>query len=162
MKWMAKWKNLLKTAHWKLKSTSASMETMSRLKRHRHLVRSVLLFSFSGALLFAGLLTLWVSSWNLPDLSAFNSRKVSESTKIYDRTGEVLLYDLHRGAQRTIVPYSEISRNVKNATVAIEDDAFWQHNGIRPKAILRAVFANLMEGDLLGGQRGSTFTQQVF
>ncbi len=137
------------------------MESMQHFKRHPHLIRSLVLFFLSGALCLAALLTLWVSSWNLPDLSSFNSRKVSESTKIYDRTGEILLYDLHKGAQRTIVPYSEISLNVKNATVAIEDDAFWQHHGIRPKAILRAILANLRDGDLLGGQGGSTITQQV-
>ena len=132
------------------------------MRRHKkHILRSLILLCLSVGLLAAGLLTLWVSSWKLPDLSSFDSRKVSESTKIYDRTGKVLLYDLHRGAQRTVVPYSEISRNVKNATVAIEDSEFWQHNGVRPKAILRAVLTNLAEGDLLGGQGGSTITQQV-
>ena len=134
---------------------------MSHHRKRRHFIRNLLLLFFSGGLFVAGVLTLWVSSWKLPDLSDFNTRKVSESTKIYDRTGEVLLYDLHRGAQRTIVPYSEISRNVKNATVAIEDTEFWQHNGIRIKAIFRAVFANFFAGNLLGGQGGSTITQQV-
>ena len=134
---------------------------MSRLKKHRHLIRSAFLLLLSIAFLTTGLFTLWVSSWKLPDLSQFGNRKVSESTKIYDRTGEVILYDLHKGAQRTIVPYSEISRNIKNATVAIEDSEFWQHRGIRPKAILRAVFTNLFKGNLLGGQGGSTITQQV-
>ncbi|MSU56116.1 MAG: PBP1A family penicillin-binding protein [Candidatus Taylorbacteria bacterium] len=135
---------------------------MHRHHRHRrHLIRSVVLLSLSGGLFALGLLTLWVSSWKLPDLSDFSDRKVSESTKIYDRTGTTVLYDLHKGAQRTVVPYSEISRNVKNATVAIEDNEFWQHNGIRIKAIFRAIFANLSEGNLLGGQGGSTITQQV-
>jgi 1A family penicillin-binding protein len=63
--------------------------------------------------------------------------------------------------RRTIVPYENISRHIKNATVAIEDDTFFQHHGIRPLAILRAVLANLQGGDLLGGQGGSTITQQV-
>ncbi len=134
---------------------------MPRRKKHRHFIRSIFLALLSGALLSGGFFALWVSSWKLPDISEFHNRKVSESTKIYDRTGTVLLYDLHRGAQRTVVSYGEMSRHIKNATVAIEDSEFWQHRGIRLKAILRAVFTNLFEGNLLGGQGGSTITQQV-
>ena len=133
---------------------------MRRKKRH-HFIKGFALLVLSGGLLTAGLLVLWVSSWKIPSISEFNNRKVSESTKIYDRTGEIALYDLHKNAQRTIVLYSEISLNVKNATVAIEDSEFWQHNGVRPKAVLRAVLTNLLEGNLLGGQGGSTITQQV-
>lgn len=134
---------------------------MTRRHHHRHIVRSIILLTLSLCLLVSGFLALWVSSWKLPSLSEFETRKVSESTKIYDRTGEVLLYDLHRSAQRTIVPYGEISSTVKNATVAIEDSEFWQHKGIRVKAIFRAVLTNLSQGNLLGGQGGSTITQQV-
>lgn len=134
---------------------------MSLHKKHRHFIRSLFLAVLSVALLSGGFFALWVSSWKLPDISDFHNRKVSESTKLYDRTGTILLYDLHRNAQRTVVPYGEISLNVKNATVAIEDSEFWQHKGVRVKAILRAVFTNLFEGNLLGGQGGSTITQQV-
>lgn len=104
-------------------------------------------------------MALWVSTWKLPDISAFRERKTTESTKIYDRTGEILLYDLNAGAKRTIIPYTDIARNIKNATVAIEDDTFWQHRGIRPESFLRAIFANL--GSISFSQGGSTITQQV-
>ena len=50
---------------------------------------------------------------------------------------------------------------MKNATVAIEDDQFYNHIGIDVKAIIRAAVSNFQEGDLLGGQGGSTITQQV-
>lgn len=110
-------------------------------------------FFFSGALL------LWASSLKAPDLRSFDQRKIEQSTKIYDKTGEILLYDLHQNIQRTIIPYEEMSRNIKNATVAIEDAEFYEHNGIKPTAILRAVFVNLTS---LGfSQGGSTITQQV-
>jgi len=134
---------------------------MRRLRKHRHVLWSLLLLCLSFGFLSAGFMALWVSSWKLPDLSAFGSRKVSESTKIYDRTGTVLLYDLHKNTRRTVVPYIDISRNVKNATVAIEDSEFWQHRGVRITAIFRAVLTNLFQGNLLGGQGGSTITQQV-
>lgn len=112
-------------------------------------------------LIVSGFLLLWVSTLEIPDLSSFEERRVLQSTKIYDRTGEVLLYDLHQDVRRTIVPYENISRHIKNATVAIEDDTFFEHHGIRPLSIVRAVFANIMGGNLLGGQGGSTITQQV-
>lgn len=117
-----------------------------------------------GTVLFlvvAGLVLLWVSTLEIPDLSSFEQRRVLQSTKIYDRTGEILLYDLHQDVRRTIVPYEDISRHLKNASVAIEDDTFFEHGGIRPLRILKAVFDNLMGGNLLGGQGGSTITQQV-
>ncbi len=107
----------------------------------------------------AGIL-IWVSTLEIPDLSAFDERRVLQSTKIYDRTGEILLYDLHQDVKRTIVPFEEISRNIKNATIAIEDDQFYNHMGIDVKAILRAFLANFSQGNL-SGQGGSTITQQV-
>lgn len=109
----------------------------------------------------AGGLLLFISTLDIPDLSAFEQRRVLQSTKIYDRTGEIVLYDLNQDVRRTVVPYEDISRHVKNAAVAIEDDTFFSHFGIRPLRILKAVFDNLTTGDLLGGQGGSTITQQV-
>jgi penicillin-binding protein 1C len=60
-----------------------------------------------------------------------------------------------------VVPFEEISYHIKNATVAIEDDNFYNHYGIEPFSILRAILANFQKGDLLSGQGGSTITQQV-
>jgi penicillin-binding protein 1C len=113
-----------------------------------------------GILTLAGLF-IWISTLDIPDLSAFEERRVLQSTKLYDRTGEFMLYDLGKDVRRTVVPFSDISHHIKNATVAIEDDQFYNHYGIRPKAILRAGWANVTDGDLLGGQGGSTITQQV-
>ncbi len=111
--------------------------------------------------LLAGGVFLWVATLDIPDLSTFEERRVLQSTKIYDRTGEILLYDLHQDVKRTIIPFENISRHIKNATVAIEDDDFYNHIGIDVKAIIRAALSNLSKGNLLGGQGGSTITQQV-
>ena len=73
-------------------------------------------------LIAAGLLFIWVSRLEIPNLSAFDQRRVLQSTKIYDRTGEVLLYDLHQDVKRTVVSFTDISRHAKNATVGIEDE----------------------------------------
>lgn len=116
---------------------------------------------FVTGLVLAGGLFIWVSTLEIPDLSSFEQRRVLQSTKIYDRTGEIMLYDLHQDVRRTIVPFEDISYHIKNATVAIEDDQFYNHIGVSPRGILRAALSNLNQGDLLGGQGGSTITQQV-
>lgn len=108
----------------------------------------------------AGALLIFISTLNIPDLSAFEQRRVLQSTKIYDRTGEIVLYDLNQDVRRTVIPYENISHHIKNATVAIEDDTFFSHWGVRPLSIMRALWYNFTGGDLRG-QGGSTITQQV-
>ncbi len=118
------------------------------------LILIVIIFSISAFFL-------WATTVQIPDFGLFESRKVSQSTKLYDRTGTILLYDVHKDVRRTIVPFESISPFVKNASVAIEDDQFYQHIGIQPKAILRAILVNLHLRDGYAGQGGSTITQQV-
>ncbi|MCA9359907.1 penicillin-binding protein [Candidatus Kaiserbacteria bacterium] len=130
-------------------------------KNWKEIIIDLILFGFVIFLVITGSLLVWISTLEIPDLSTFEERRVLQSTKIYDRTGEVLLYDLHQDVKRTSIPFEEMSRHVKNATVAIEDDQFYNHFGIDIRAIIRAAISNFTSGDLLGGQGGSTITQQV-
>jgi penicillin-binding protein 1C len=114
-----------------------------------------------ASLIAAGLLLIWLATLDLPNLDNFEERKVAQSTKILDRTGEIVLYDIHGEIKRTLVPLNEISTYLQKATIAIEDRNFYEHNGIQFSAIMRAVISNFFEGDLLSGQGGSTITQQV-
>lgn len=114
---------------------------------------------FGSGFLMTGILILWVALLPTPDLTAFEQRQVVQSTKIYDRTGEILLYDLSQDVRRSIVPLSDISPYIQNATVAVEDDRFYQHFGIRPISFIRAVIVNITKGSFAQG--GSTITQQV-
>lgn len=126
--------------------------------------RITLQIGLAAGLISAGLIFLWIGSFKMPDFQAFDLRKVTQSTKIYDRTGEILLYDVHENVRRTVIAFDDMSRHIKNATVAIEDAEFYEHNGIKPTAILRAVLSNaLITLHLRGGytQGGSTITQQV-
>jgi 1A family penicillin-binding protein len=122
-------------------------------------IKKFIIFLFSLGLFGSGSLFLWAATLQIPDLSTFEDRKVLQSTKIYDKTGEILLYDVHKDIQRTVVPLSEISHHMKNATVAIEDAEFYKHHGIQPTSILRAVLVNIGARDFEQG--GSTITQQV-
>ena len=80
---------------------------------------------------------------DLPNPTKISQRQVVESTKVYDRTGQVILYDIHGEEKRTVIPFEEIPRFVKNATVVIEDDNFYHHFGLDWPGILRAAWANL-------------------
>jgi len=103
---------------------------------------------------------IWASSLKIPDFHSFEGIKVVNSTKIYDRTGQILLYDIHQDIKRTDIPFEQMSVNIKNATVAIEDSEFYTHGGIKITSIIRAVLSNLFNG---AGktQGGSTITQQL-
>lgn len=122
-------------------------------------LKNVALGAISVCFFLGGVLFIWAATFKIPDIQSLSSRKVSQSAKIYDRTGTVLLYDLHENVDRTIVPIADISRNIRNATVAIEDSTFYEHAGVRPLATLRAVFLQPLRGK--GVQGGSTITQQV-
>lgn len=131
----------------------------SRHAAWRHTFFALVLALFGLGFLFAGIIFITVTVTPVPDISSFASRQIDQSTKIYDRTGQVLLYDYNRDAKRSIVPISDISPNTINATIAIEDSSFYEHGGIRLTSIFRAIFADAFGGSL--SQGGSTITQQV-
>lgn len=127
--------------------------------RGRHL-GEIIFFSFGSILLFVFTVSVfWATQIEIPDFDSFDERKVANSTKIYDRTGDVLLYDVNRDVRRTVIPFEEMGDNIKEATVAIEDREFYNHIGIRPTSIVRAVLVNLTTGSF--SQGGSTITQQI-
>src|SRR3990167_1825834 len=95
----------------------------------------------------------------LPAPESIAVRKITESTKIYDKTGASLLYDIHGEERRTIIPWDQISESAKKATLASEDASFYEHKGLDLKGIVRAVLKDLRDFDL--SQGGSTITQQL-
>ncbi len=123
------------------------------------MIKKTILTLVSLGLIAAGLGAIWAASLEIPDLGSFDDRVVSQSTKIYDRTGSILLYNIHNDVNRRVVGGDLISRHLKNATVAIEDSEFYEHNGIKPLAILRALLVNISSGEARQG--GSTITQQL-
>lgn len=129
------------------------------VSKHKKNIKKVALLGMAAFIFLAGIFLLWISSWRVPALDSFQERTVTQSTKIYDRTGKILLYDLSQDVKRTVVPFDQISPNIKNATLAIEDIDFYKHGGIKPLSILRAVLVNI--AGLNYSQGGSTITQQV-
>ncbi len=127
--------------------------------------KSILKFLFKGFLILffislpLSVVFLFNLTKDLPDPTTISTREKIESTKIYDRTGEVLLYDIYGEEKRTIVPSDKISQYLKDATLAAEDDEFYLHKGIDFKAILSALKDDIFNPGKLRG--GSTITQQL-
>lgn len=136
--------------------------TVYNMKRKLRIhIKNILILMVASGLIMLSIIFVWVATLEIPTLDGFESRQITQSTKIYDRTGEVLLFDLHEDIRRTVVPLDDVSRHLKNASIAIEDAEFYSHNGIRISRTLKAIFDNITTGQLLGGQGGSTITQQV-
>ncbi len=95
---------------------------------------------------------------DLPEPGKVNTRTIDESTKIFDRTGTVLLYDIHGEEKRTIIPHDEIPLVAKQATISLEDHNFYSHPGFDVKGVINAVLSNVFH--VGGGRGGSTITQQ--
>src|SRR3989338_5114783 len=115
---------------------------------------SVAVISFLGGTI----LVAWASK-DLPDPDRVTDRRIAQSTKIYDRTGEHLLYEIFADQKRTIVNLDEIPQQLIDGVVATEDARFYEHKGIRPLSIFRAFVYGLLPGRRIEGT--STLTQQL-
>ncbi|MBI5230581.1 MAG: PBP1A family penicillin-binding protein [Coriobacteriales bacterium] len=98
----------------------------------------------------------FVQSWlaELPDYNSPNAFKVAEATRIYSADRKLLAKFYLEN--RTVVPIEKMSPHLVDAIVAVEDERFYEHNGVDPEGIARAAFT------WIGGTRqgASTITQQ--
>lgn len=126
------------------------------MKKHKHpFLRYFLYITIAGTAI--AVILFFVIQ--VPSIETFSERQVVESTKIYDRTGEVLLWELYDDERRTVVPLHEISRHLKNAVIAIEDENFYSHRGISPVSMFRGIILGVLKDGRAQG--GSTITQQL-
>lgn len=128
-----------------------------RLRRTIGPLITVALFVFFAGAISLAAMTAWVRR-DLPNPNTLLDRTVAQSTKIYDRTGEELLYDIHGTERRTLVKLDELPDYVISATIAIEDKNFYKHRGFVLHSIFRAALANIFRGGRVQG--ASTITQQ--
>lgn len=126
--------------------------------------------AFAGSLVLLGFIAF--ISRDLPNPDSLTQRTISQTTKIYDRTGEHILYEIFGDENRTLKRMQEgfcgdgadldldengIPLFAAQATIAAEDHSFCEHSGFDVKGFMRAVLQNLM-GNRVGG---STLTQQL-
>lgn len=131
-----------------------------RKKKIKHkILKEFLLVIISLGVISCALLITWLATIQLPDFNNFENRNIANSTKIYDRTGTIVLYNIHDNVRRTEVPLDAVNLYIQQATIAIEDAHFYEHHGFRPTSFIRALIANAQTGGF--SQGGSTITQQV-
>lgn len=104
----------------------------------------------------AGLGFLTASIHTMPSLK--DEIRPAASSQIYDVNGK-LINTIHSVENRVPVSINKIPKNLQNAFVAAEDARFYQHIGIDPRGILRAVWSNITDRGVSEG--GSTITQQL-
>lgn len=98
----------------------------------------------------------WISK-DLPNPDQVIDRSVAQSTRIYARDGETLLFEVHGEQKRTIIELDDIPEYAVHATVAIEDKNFYNHKGFSLWGIIRSALVDITSGKSYGG---STITQQ--
>ncbi|WP_367565393.1 transglycosylase domain-containing protein [Lacrimispora sp.] len=96
---------------------------------------------------------------NAPEVDIATIVPNEYATTVYDSAGNVTETLVTAGSNREEATYEDLPKNLVNAFVAYEDSRFWQHNGIDPRSIMRAVRGVLTGDSSAGG--GSTITQQL-
>lgn len=144
---------------WRETSSQKSARKRERKNLKKAIAVGILVL---GGLAVFGLLMLtvalaWISR-DLPEPNTLMLRDVPLTTKIYDRTGEHLLYEIHGDENRTLVQIKDLPSFIPQATVAIEDKNFYTHHGVDWRGLARAVLTNVFRGHRVRGT--STLTQQ--
>ncbi len=130
------------------------------IKKRRFVLKLLIVLVVAAfGLVFLGLSILAKMAKELPNPEQFSTRQINQSTRIYDRTGQVALYEIHGTEKRTIIAFGEIPDYAKKATLAIEDQKFYEHPAFEWQATVRALIVNILKGRAVQG--GSTITQQL-
>ncbi len=131
---------------------------LKTIKRKIKLVfKGIFLCFFFFALVLLGLFLWYIKDFPRPEI--FSERHLTQSTKIYDRTGKVILYEVYGEEKRTWVPLKAIPEYLKQAVIVAEDANFYSHPGVDLKGIVRAILEDLKIGKPVYG--GSTIPQQL-
>lgn len=94
----------------------------------------------------------------LSDVSQLERYAPIEATEILDSQGK-LLYKLYGEENRKVIPLADVPEHVQKAVISAEDARFYEHKGVDPMGLARALKINFDSGDAVQG--GSTITQQV-
>ena len=127
-----------------------------KFKRFIKIIGLSFLF-FLLTMILIGLVIFIYFAKDLPRPEVFTERQQAMPTRIYDRTGKILLRTIYGEERRKIVTLEEVPEHVVKAFLATEDANFFQHHGVDPKAIVRAILTNLRLGRTVQG--ASTISQ---
>ncbi len=120
-----------------------------------------LILLLSGSIVTAyGTYAYFTQDLPLPDEVGRRAEQAFKTTKIYDRAGKTILFEIvdPQGGDRTVVPLAQIPQHLINATIALEDQNFYTNPGFNVRGLLRAAYNNLRGQPIQGG---SSITQQL-
>lgn len=140
-----------------LKTTTTRLSTKVNVSAYRLLLVFVVFLCITGVMAAFGTLEGLISS--APDISNINMVPTGYTTKFYYSDGTLAQTLVGAGGNREYVTIDEIPKHVQDAFIAIEDERFWDHDGIDVRSIFRASVELLTTGDLQSG--ASTITQQL-
>lgn len=129
-------------------------------KVKRTIFKRLLIWGTSATLIFfiiSFIFIAWISQ-DLPTTTVIENRKLTQSTRIFDRTGTTILWEVYDTEQRTPINLVDLPNHIKWAAIVAEDRNFYSHGGIKFTSIIRAALSNVLRGGR--GQGGSTITQQ--
>ena len=126
-------------------------------KIFKPLIKLALVLIIFGIIALGGAF-FWYSR-ELPTSTDLLTKNPVPSTKIYDRTGKVLLNDINANFRRVKIKLNELPEYVKWSTIVTEDKQFYSHHGINFRGILRAILVNILRGNATA-QGGSSISQQ--
>ncbi len=135
-----------------------------RRQRRRGGARGKLLFVALGVAALLAIGTIGVVNWVLdvaakaPPLTSCKAVEVGGNSTLYAADGSKLGV-IQSEEARAPISIERIPKSLQHATVAIEDQRFYEHGGIDPEGIARAALKNLEAGKTVEG--GSTITQQL-
>jgi membrane peptidoglycan carboxypeptidase len=111
----------------------------------------------AGGLVFTVLVFVYFAK-DLPSPGKINARIGAQNTVFYARDGITKIWEIHGDKNRTVIEFNDMSPNIKNATIAIEDKDFYKHGAFSIFGIGRAFTGIIFRDPSKGG--GSTITQQ--
>ncbi len=140
-----------------LKTTTTRLTTKVNVSAYRLLLVFIVFLATTGVMAAFGTLEGLISS--SPDISNINMVPTGYTTKFYYADGTLSQTLVGAGGNREYVTIDEIPKHVQDAFIAIEDERFWEHDGIDVRSIFRAAVEMLSAGRLESG--ASTITQQL-
>lgn len=139
-----------------------AIRDLRKLKRSKFTKKQLIYWLLRTPIFIIGF-TILLFAWYAKDLPTPQGLRRTlgeeETTKIFDRTGEHLLYAISGQQRRISIPFEEMPAYIKQATIAIEDRNFYHHKGIDFRGIARAIYYDLTQRR--AAQGGSTITQQL-
>ncbi|MDP2820738.1 MAG: transglycosylase domain-containing protein [bacterium] len=114
---------------------------------------------FIGAVFLFFLAVFFYYIKDFPKPEKFTEKSFIESTKIYDRTGTVLLYNLYGEEKRTVIPIEKMPLYLRQAVIVTEDANFYKHKGVDLWALTKVILESVKEGRIIRG--ASTVSQQL-